>query len=98
MALDFAKLRESLGLLRVCGLEFFDTNEHVGDGPHRYVNTNDSDVYWELLEPSERNRAQSLQKNLLAAIQQIGNSMRLSALVTEADRRDLGRWIKSLRA
>lgn len=91
---DLAKPKESLKSLQAQGIEFFETNEQIVTYAPPFIH--EADSYWELLEPAEQDRAQLLQNELLADVRQLANSMRLSGLVTEADRRDLSRWTKGV--
>ncbi len=98
MILDFTQLRESLTSLRKRAADFFETNEHIVDRVPSFMPTDDPNGYWDLLDAAEQDKAHVLQRDLLSAVGQLGNSLRLSGLASEADRRDLGRWTKSLRA
>ena len=102
MTFDFAVIRTTLESLRTRGLDYFDNaigyairNDTIQFG---VPNPLEPDIYWSKLEENEQQISTNLQTDLLRVVQQIANCVKQSSLLTEADRRDLGTWTKSLRA
>ena len=97
MTSDFAKTRKFLEELNSKGLEYFATIDYCKDEPYSYP-SNEADHYWSRLEETDQQTSSELQAELIEGIKTIANCMGQSSLLTEADRRDLGTWTKSVRA
>ena len=97
MTSDFPNIRNRLKQLRKRGLAYFAGIEHWKDddllGRH-----NEADHYWSKLGEADLRASFTLQSELMQVIKTIANCIKQSLLLTEADRRDLGTWTKSLRA
>ncbi|ALQ51010.1 hypothetical protein [Nitrosomonas ureae] len=98
MALSLQKLRDSVESLRHRSGKFFHKVDYVSDVSVPVGVEYCSDIYWNKLKINEQEESIFIQRELMLLIQQIGNSIRNSALVTEVDRRDLSHWTKSLRS
>ena len=101
MTFDYTAIRTTLESLRVRGLEYFDNA--IGyvirkDTLEFGLKPPEPDTYWSMLDESEKQISIGLQTELLQLVNQIANCVKQSSLLTEADRRDLGTWTKSLRA
>ena len=97
MTPDFADTRTLLGQLKTAGCEFFNSITHLEDDSDRYAN-HEADHYWSQLDEIPQETSIKLQSDLIQVTKTIANSMNQSILLTEADRRDLGTWTKSVRA
>lgn len=97
MTLDFADTRSLLDQLRTAGLNFFDSIVNLEDASGSYLDL-EFDHYWSQLDGTLQNTSTKLQSDLIQIIKPIANSMKHSTLLSEADRRDLGTWAKSVRA
>ncbi len=97
MTLDFAHTRMLLDQLRTAGHEFFDSTMHLEDESYAYDN-HEADHYWSKLNDTVQETSLKLQSNLIRVTKTIANSMKHSTLLSEADRKDLGTWTKSVRA
>ena len=97
MSPDFADTRTLLDQLRLGGSEFFNKIMHCKDDAGIFVDL-ESDHYWSKLDDTLKESSAELQSSLIQVTKTIANSMKHSALVSEADRRDLGTWTKSVRA
>ena len=97
MSPDLAGTRDLLDQLRLEGSRFFNKIMHFKDDSGIFVNL-ESDHYWEKLDDTLKESSAELQSSLIQVTKTIANSMKHSALVSEADRRDLGTWTKSVRA
>lgn len=97
MTIDFANVRVLLDDLRTAGRELFSRIIHLEDdsAPYRRL---DTEHYWSQIDDVDQEFSAKLQSDLMKITRTIADSMRYSTLLTEADRRDLGTWIKSLRA
>ena len=96
MTPDFADTRTLLNQLRVAGKEFFESIMHIEDDG--YLNDyHEADYYWSRLDDALQETSIELQSDLMRVTKTIANSMKHSTLPSEADRRDLGTWIKSVR-
>ena len=99
MKIDFTVIRQTLETLRSRGVEYFNAIQYVGDVSNYPIGLIDSaDDYFSLLEEENKQTSTELHTELLRVVKQIANCMKYSSLLTEADRRDLSTWIKSLRA
>lgn len=97
MTPDLANTRILLEQLKKNGLCYFARIEKLGD--EHYISRNsEADYYWAKLDDNTRQGSIGLQSDLLQVVNVIANCMKQSALLTEADRRDLGTWVKSVRA
>ena len=94
---NFADTRTLLDQLKTAGRTFFDSAMHLEDDGGPFVRL-ETDHYWSQLDTTFYETSTRLQSDLMRAIRTIANSMKYSTLLSEADRRDLGIWTKSLRA
>ena len=97
MTPDIADTRRILVQLKQRGLAFFSDIEKLDNGPF-FSRISEADYFWSKLDDKTRQTSIKLQSDLLNAIKAIANCISKSALLTEADRRDLGTWAKSVRA
>ena len=97
MTPDFANTRTLLLQLRENGLAFFSGIEKLNNERFR-TNHYEADYYWSGLDNATRQASIKLQSDLLQIVNLIANCMKQASLLTEADRRDLGTWTKSVRA
>ena len=97
MTPDFANTRTLLENLRIAGCEFFNSVTHLEHDTRPAIRL-DADHYWSQLADTFHEISFSLQSDLLPIISTIANTMRYSTLLSEADRRDLGIWTKSVLA
>ena len=97
MTPDFAKTRTLLENLRMAGHEFFNSVLYLKDDSGPFIRLDD-DHYWLQLDDTSHGTSFRLQSDLMPVIRTIANTMRYSILLSEADRRDLGIWTKSVRA
>lgn len=99
MKIDFTVIRQTLETLRRRGVDYFNAIQYVGDVSNYPAGLVDSaDDYFSLLREEDKQTSTELHTELLRVVKQIANCMKYSSLITEADRRDLSIWIKSLRA
>ena len=97
MTPDFVKTRMRLEKLKENGHAYFADIENwakhvtIYEGP-------EADRYWSKLDETHRQTSTELQSELMQVIKTIANCIKRSSLLTEADRRDLGAWTKSIRA
>ena len=100
MTPDIANTRTLLERLRINGIAYFASIEYAEDHPSTYETyaSDDADYYWSLLDETDQQTSIKLQSELIQVINLIANCIKQSSLLTEADRRDLGVWTKSLRA
>ena len=99
MTIDFADIRETLETLSSTGIEYFSAIQYVGDltnYPNGLIDS--AEGYFSLLDEKDKLTSTELHNQLLQVVKQIANCMKYSSLITEADRRDLSTWIKSLLA
>ena len=94
---NFAETRALLAQLKTEGREFFNSVMHLEDDYEPYLR-HDADLFWSQLDATFHEASARLQSDLMRVIRTIANSMKYSTLLSEADRRDLGVWTKSLRA
>ena len=97
MKIDFTVIRQTLETLKSRGVDYFNTIRYVGDVsnyPAGLINSDDD--YFSLLREEDKQTSTELHTELLRVVKQIANCMKYSSLITEADRRDLSTWIKSL--
>ena len=94
---NFADTRTLLDQLKTASRTFFDSAMHLKDDRGQFVRL-ETDHYWSQLDTTFQETSTRIQTDLLRAIRTIANSMKYSTLLSEADRRDLGIWTKSLRA
>ena len=97
MTPDFADTRTLLDELRIAGREFFNSGMYLEDDSGPFIDL-DADHYWLKLDDTLQETSTELQSALMQATRTIANSMKFSTLLSEADRRDLGTWTKSVRA
>jgi len=97
MTPDFTDTRRLLDQLRVSGGEFLNSIRHLEEDDLRFYDI-DADHYWLMLDDTLQGTSAKLQTDLIHVTKTIANSMKQSALLSEADRRDLGKWTKSIRA
>lgn len=97
MTPDFANTRPLLLQLREDGLSYFSRIEKL-NYERSIINHYEADYYWSKLDDATRQASIKLQSNLLQIIDLMANCLKQSSLLTEADRRDLGTWTKSVRA
>ena len=98
MVLDVAEIRATLNGLMVKGIEFFDCIPDLGHVSIHSSFDHYSDRYWEHLDDVQQETSIELQSNLLNSVKTISKCITDSTLLTEADRRDLSYWAKSLRS
>jgi len=98
MAINLTDLRASIEAFREKGFDFFEKVDYASDGPEGFGPYNDRNFYWSKLEPEDAELGEGLRRELLSSIEKLANSIRSASLVTEADRRDLSVWAKTLRA
>ena len=100
MTPDFADTRTLLDQLRIAGRAFLNSLMYLEDnsGPYYMLDGLEADHYWSQLDEEDHESSFKLQSDLLQVVRTIANSMKYSALVSEADRKDLGTWTKSVRA
>ena len=97
MTPDFANTRTLLEDLSTAGGEFFSSVMHLKEDSDTFTRL-DADHYWSQLADTLNATSFRLQSDLMGVIRTIANTMRYSTLLSEADRRDLGIWTKSVRA
>ena len=97
MTPDFANTRTLLEDLSTAGGEFFSSVMHLREDCDTFPRL-DADHYWSQLADTLNATSFRLQSDLMGVIRTIANTMRYSTLLSEADRRDLGIWTKSVRA
>ena len=102
MTLDFGSTRTLLDQLRIAGLEYFARFEDWEGGEEYdfdfFGERKEADYYWSRLDITLQETSLSLQSDLVQVTKTIANCMKQSTLLSEADRRDLGTWTKSVRA
>ena len=99
MKIDFSDIRQTLESLRSRGDEYFSGIQYVGDVSNYPLGLIESaEDYFSLLREEDKQTSTELHTELLRMVKKIANCMKYSSLLTEADRRDLSTWIKSLRA
>ena len=94
---DFSKIRKQIEQLKTKGLEFFAAIDHL-EGPLENYEYGQADKYWSKLDETQRQDSANLQTEVIEIVRPLANCIKQSTLLTEADRRDLGTWTKSLRA
>ena len=94
---NFAETRTLLGQLTSTGRTFFESAMHLEDDSGPFIRL-EADHYWSQLDTTSHETSTRLQSDLMRVVRTISNSMKYSTLLSEADRRDLGIWTKSLRA
>ncbi len=97
MTPDFAETRALLNQLSGAGRDFFNSILHLEDESN-YSMLHESDHYWSQLDYALQETSTRLQYDLMQVTRTIANSIKQSSLLSEADRRDLGTWTKSVRA
>ena len=97
MTPDFADTRTLLDELRIAGREFFNSVMDLEDDSGSFIDL-EADHYWSELNDTLQGTSTELQSALIQATRTIANYMKYSTLLSEADRRDLGTWTKSVRA
>ena len=97
MTVHYDEARTQLRQIRVKGAQFFAGIEYCWNGITR-VGISEADHYWSKLEATDRQAALEMQSELMPVISVLANGAKQSSLLTEADRRDIGAWTKSLRA
>ena len=97
MTVHYDEARTQLRQIRVKGAQFFAGIEYCWNGIIR-VGISEADHYWSKLEATDRQAALEMQSELIPVISVLANGAKQSSLLTEADRRDIGAWTKSLRA
>ena len=97
MTPDFSDTRTLLDQLRTAGREFFNSIMHLDDDSSPFSRL-EADHYWSELDDTLQETSTKLQSDLIQITKTIANSMKYSTLLSEADRRDLGTWTKSVRA
>ena len=98
MALDITEIRKLLDALRRRGLSYFDSILDMDEDPFPLESENHSNLYWSQLDRNQREISMSIRAELLEPVSMISNCISNSDFLTEADRRDLSRLTKSLRA
>ena len=98
MALEVHEIRDALNRIRICGLDYFNSLPIMDDETVGFMPDHRSDVYWVQVGDGNKDVCANLQLELLDPVREISNCIALSALLTEADRRDVGQWTKSIRA
>ena len=97
MTPDFAETRKMLDQLEKHGRDFFNSILHLEDEDGIW-RTLEADHYWSQLDDTLQATSSWLQNVLIQVTKSIANSMKHSTLLSEADRKDLGTWTKSVRA
>ncbi len=97
MTPDFANTRNRLEQLNTDGLAYFAALDGWPRNNRIYGN-HEADYYWSKLDEKNQQTSFKLQAELIQVIKTITNCIKQASLLTEADRRDLGTWTKSLRA
>ena len=97
MTSDFASTRVEIDQLRLKGLAYFDGIKNLRENDDYYRRL-EADHYWSKLGEIDRQESNEIQTELMQIVRVIANGMKRSSLLTEADRRDLGTFTKSLRA
>ena len=97
MTPDFPDTRRLLNQLRSEGKEFFEGIMHFEDDEYPFE-IYEYDYYWSKMDDDLQEISRKLQSDLMKVTRIIANSMKHSTLLSEADRRDLGAWTKSVRA
>lgn len=98
MAINFSDIRASIEAFRDKGFDFFERISYVSDSSGPFVRDNDRNSYWSMLASEDAELGEALRRELFSIIEKLANSIRNASLVTEADRRDLSIWTKTLRA
>lgn len=97
MSLDVSETRTALDRLRIDGDSYFDRLlAHIElTDVGRYA---PADTYWSRVGSDFQSRSYELQSSLLRAVKPIANSLRFSALASDADTQDLSFWTRTVRA
>lgn len=97
MTSDLEGARKLLKQLIAEGQDFFASISPFDDETIPF-GTQDADFYWAKLSDESRSLSFTLSARLMEVVKSIGEALRYSTIVSEADTRDLGLWTKSLRA
>ena len=98
MVLNVEEIRETLNGLKATGFEYFDCIPDMDKVSTLNWSNDLSDCYWKELSEVQQETSIKLQLNLLISVKTISNCITHSPLLTEADHRDISRWVKSLRS
>ena len=96
MVMDLSALREKFKMVEAEGLAYFGRMPNPPE--HEAWEPPDADRYWLLLDDDLRQVAATVQADLIDVVRTMVKCMEQAPLLTEADRRDLGKWTKSMRA
>ena len=98
MTPDFANIRTLLEQLTTAGQDHFDDIEDLELDEGDIFRSPEADHYWSQLDETLQEVSIQLQTDLMQVTKAIANCIKQSTLLSEADRRDLGTWTKSIRA
>lgn len=97
MPFDFSETREALVQLQTDGTQFFLDTLGMSEADRASWEGSPNE-YWSQLSTDQQSQSFVLQSRLLEVIRPIANSIKLSALTSDADRRDLVIWTRTARA